>query len=108
MTVKDCQRTLNASDHAPPLAAACTALLCGVFPLRSTPISRRCLFQVFSKDLTLSTGAMPKRFRARMVARTETPPAPWTMGSLQHGHSVEVVTGWRFRDLRIPFSMASS
>ena len=46
--------------------------------------------------------------QGRMVARTETPPAPWTMGSLQHGHSIEVVTGWRFRAFRIPVSMSSS
>jgi hypothetical protein len=29
----------------------------------------------------------------RDVPRAQTSPAPWTMGSLQHGHSVEVVTG---------------
>ena len=44
----------------------------------------------------------------RDAPRTETPPAPWTMGSLQHGHSIEVVTGWRFRAFRIPVSMSSS
>jgi len=60
--------------------------------IRST---RGIFFQRFSNNLTSASAAMPNRPRARMVARTETLAALWTIGLPQQGHIIDVVTGVR-------------
>jgi hypothetical protein len=42
------------------------------FSCKSHPLACRYFFQRFSRDLSSTSGAMPKRASARMVARTET------------------------------------
>jgi len=73
----------------------------GLLPMTIAPGQLTVFFQRFSNNLTSASGAMPNRPRARIVARTETFAAPWTIGPPQQGHNIDVVAGVMLREWRM-------